>query len=144
MHQLKALVECADSQTGQHDSCQAGMARSCLHMGDTKQGRALALDSNSPQLCKECAQILEAQDKQQVLPDMQACQHNQHPTLFSLLLHLRTRRRRKRQEDKEEIQNKKKKKTEKQQERKKKKYITPDACRFQLERQADLWALLLW
>ena len=42
-------------------------------MGDTKQGRALALDSNSPQLCKECAQILESQDKQQVIPDMRVC-----------------------------------------------------------------------
>ena len=49
-----------------HDTCQAGMARTSLHMGDIKQGRALALGSNSPQLCKECAQILESQDKQQV------------------------------------------------------------------------------
>lgn len=67
-------VRCfAESQTSQeHDICQAGMARTSLHMGDTKQGRALALDSNSPQLCKECAQILESQDKQQVLPDVHA------------------------------------------------------------------------
>ena len=70
----QGLVRCsAESQTSQeHDVCQAGMARTSLHMGDTKQGRALALDSNSPQLCKECAQILESQDKQQVLPDMHA------------------------------------------------------------------------
>lgn len=53
----------------QRDVCQAGMARTSLHMGDAKQGRALALESNSPQLCKECAQILESQDKQQVLID---------------------------------------------------------------------------
>lgn len=71
---VKVLVECAELQTAQqhrqHDTCVAGMARTSLHMGDTKQGRALALDSNSPQLCKECAQILEAQDKQQVLHDI--------------------------------------------------------------------------
>lgn len=61
----------AESQTAlEHNMCQAGLARVCLHMGDTKQGRAIALDSNSPQLCKECAQILESQDNHQVIPDM--------------------------------------------------------------------------
>ena len=58
----------ADGQTTQeYDTWQAGMARTSLHMGDTKQGRSIALGSNSPQLCKECAQILEAHDKLQVL-----------------------------------------------------------------------------
>ena len=72
---LWSYLVSAGSQTGlEHDMCQAGSARTSLHMGDTKQGRALALDSNSPQLCRECAQILESQDKQQV-PGVLACQH---------------------------------------------------------------------
>ena len=76
IHPGKALVKYAELQTAQqhrhHDTCVAGMARTSLHMGDIKQGRALALDSNSPQLCKECALILESQDKQQVACDTRA------------------------------------------------------------------------
>ncbi len=54
----------ADPKTSQeYDICQAGVARTSLYVGDTKQGRSIALSSNSPQLCKECAQILEAQEK---------------------------------------------------------------------------------
>lgn len=54
----------ADPEASQeHDICQAGVARTSLHVGDTKQGRSIALSSNNPQLCKECAQILEAQEK---------------------------------------------------------------------------------
>lgn len=54
----------ADPEASQeYDVCQAGVARTSLHVGDTKQGRSIARSSNSPQLCKECAQILEAQEK---------------------------------------------------------------------------------
>ena len=54
----------ADPESSQeYEICQAGVARTSLHVGDTKQGRSIALSSNSPQLCKECAQILEAQEK---------------------------------------------------------------------------------
>lgn len=47
----------------QEDSatCLAGIARCSLLLGDLKQGRALAMESNSPQLCKECGQILESE-----------------------------------------------------------------------------------
>ena len=79
IHPVKALVKYAELQTAQqhrhHDACVAGMARSSLHMGDTKQGRALALDRNSPQLCKECALILESQDRPQVAARHACCQH---------------------------------------------------------------------
>ena len=40
-------------------SCQAGIARTTIQMGDTAQGRRLALEMRNTQLCKECAQILE-------------------------------------------------------------------------------------
>ncbi|KAL3149725.1 hypothetical protein ABBQ38_013551 [Trebouxia sp. C0009 RCD-2024] len=71
-------------QHRQHDTCVAGMARTSLHMGDTKQGSALALDSNSPQLCQECAQILEAQDKQQDAAELyeRAGLHDRAATIY--------------------------------------------------------------
>ncbi|KAL0053124.1 hypothetical protein WJX82_001225 [Trebouxia sp. C0006] len=62
----QALTASEPEASQEYDICQAGVARTSLHEGDTKQGRSIALRSNSPQLCKECAQILEAQEK---LPD---------------------------------------------------------------------------
>ncbi|KAL0039283.1 hypothetical protein WJX79_001413 [Trebouxia sp. C0005] len=62
----QALTASDPEASQEHDICQAGVARTSLHVGDTKQGRSIALSSNNPQLCKECAQILEAQEK---LPD---------------------------------------------------------------------------
>lgn len=49
---------------GQQDAaeeaaCNAGIARCTIHMGDVRQGRALALQSGSEALCRECAQVLE-------------------------------------------------------------------------------------
>ncbi len=66
VHIFTARPACmhTDPESSQeYDICQAGVARTSLHVGDTKQGRSIALSSNSPQLCKECAQILEAQEK---------------------------------------------------------------------------------
>lgn len=63
---LNARLACMHAEpeaSQEYDICQAGVARTSLHVGDTKQGRSIALRSNSPQLCKECAQILEAQEK---------------------------------------------------------------------------------
>ena len=60
---ISACIHADPEASEEYDVCQAGVARTSLHVGDTKQGRSIALSSNSPQLCKECAQILEAQEK---------------------------------------------------------------------------------
>jgi len=45
--------------------CQAGIARTTLHLGDIRRGRQLALDSDNLQLCRECAGILEGMNQLQ-------------------------------------------------------------------------------
>ena len=62
----RPCIYMAGPEAPEVSTSRGGVARTSLHVGDTKQGRALAVESNSPQLCKECAQILEAQEKLQV------------------------------------------------------------------------------
>lgn len=40
--------------------CAAGIARSSLRLGDIRRGTKLVEESDNPDLCKECGQILEA------------------------------------------------------------------------------------
>ena len=46
-------------EAAEEAACNAGIARCTIHMGDVRQGRALALQSGSEALCRECAQVLE-------------------------------------------------------------------------------------
>ena len=50
-----------ERDTSQDRVCHAGIARATVQMGDSTRGKQLALDSNDPQLCRECAILLEEQ-----------------------------------------------------------------------------------
>ena len=50
-----------ERDTSQDRVCPAGIARATVQMGDSARGKQLALDSNNPQLCRECAILLEEQ-----------------------------------------------------------------------------------
>ena len=68
VNQTLAFMHAEPPAGQENDTCQAGMARMSLQLGDIKQGRAIALSSDSPQLSKECAQILEARGNLQACP----------------------------------------------------------------------------
>ncbi|KAK9830069.1 hypothetical protein WJX72_009571 [[Myrmecia] bisecta] len=63
----QALQAAGPSPASAQDAalCQAGMARALLQSGDVQAGRQLALQAGSPQLCRDCAQILESMNQLQ-------------------------------------------------------------------------------
>jgi hypothetical protein len=64
-------------------TCQSGIARTTLHIGDIRQGRALALQIGTPQLCRECGAILEGMSQLQVANPNLWCQWC-HPSAIPL------------------------------------------------------------
>jgi WD repeat-containing protein 19 len=69
MQALDALqTSGGDAQVQQ--ACVSGMARSLLHLGDLRGGKALAQQINSSSLWKECAAILEQMHQNQDAAEM--------------------------------------------------------------------------
>jgi len=65
-------------------ACTAGVARTLLHCGDVRSGRALALQSGSPALLKECGAILEGLHQQSDAAEMYvaAGQHERAASIY--------------------------------------------------------------
>mmetsp|Transcript_37661 Transcript_37661/g.118764 ORF Transcript_37661/g.118764 Transcript_37661/m.118764 type:complete len:1376 (+) Transcript_37661:207-4334(+) len=63
LNYYERAVQYPDRDPAKDVLCHAGIARMTLHMGDLRRGRQLALDSGNPQLCRDCAIILEGMNQ---------------------------------------------------------------------------------